>query len=221
MQVCIKGRGFGMMDNFVITIARGYGSGGRTIGKMLAEKLGIHYYDKELLRRASDESGINVKFFAQSDEKVKKPRLFKPANVDYSGKVIPPESDGFVSEENLFNYQVKVICQLAETESCVIVGRCADFILKDYPNVVRLYVHAPMDYCIEKAMEVHATFTPEETERYIRKTDKRRASYYRYFTGRDWKDADNYDLCINSSLLGFDKCVKLVKSYLDINLSTD
>lgn len=210
-----------MMDNFVITIARGYGSGGRTIGKMLAQKLGVHYYDKELLQRASDESGINVKLFAQSDENLKKPKLFKPAKVHYSGEVIPPESDDFVSEQNLFNYQVKVIHQLAETESCVIVGRCADFILKDSPNVLRIYVHAPMDYCIEKTMEIHATFSREEAERFIRRTDRRRAGYYRYFTGRDWKDADNYDLCINSSLLGWDKCVALVKSYLDIKLSAE
>lgn len=209
------------MENYVITIARGYGSGGRTIGKMLSEKLGIHYYDKELLRKASDESGINVKLFAELDENLKKPKLFKSPNINFSGEVISPASDDFVSEDNLFNYQVKVIRQLAETESCVIVGRCADYILKDFPNVVRLYVHAPMEYCIKKALEVHVTFSEDEMERYIRKTDKRRAAYYHYFTDNNWKNAENYDLCINSSLLGFDKCVNLVKAYLDIKLSKD
>ena len=210
-----------MMDHFVITIARGYGSGGRTIGRMLAEKLGIPYYDKELLHRASDESGINVKLFAQSDETLKRPKLFKTGKVNYSGEVIPPDSDDFISKENLFNYQAKIIRELAETESCVIVGRCADFILKDYDCVLRIYVHAPMDYCIEKTMEIHANFSREEAERYIYKTDKRRAGYYRYFTGHDWKDAGNYDLCINSSVLGWDKSVALVRSYLSIKLSED
>ncbi|WP_341456892.1 cytidylate kinase-like family protein [Marasmitruncus massiliensis] len=210
-----------MMDHFVVTIARGYGSGGRTIGRMLAEKLGVPYYDKELLHRAADDSGINVKLFAQSDENLKRPKLFKTGKANYSGEVIPPDSDDFISEENLFNYQAKIIRELAETESCVIVGRCADFILKDYDYVLRIYVHAPMDYCIEKTMEIHANFSREEAERYIHKTDKRRAGYYRYFTGHDWKDADNYDLCINSSMLGWDKCVALVRSYLSIKLSED
>jgi len=115
-----------MMDHFVVTIARGYGSGGRTIGRMLAEKLGVPYYDKELLHRAADDSGINVKLFAQSDENLKRPKLFKTGKANYSGEVIPPDSDDFISEENLFNYQAKIIRELAETESCVIVGRCAE-----------------------------------------------------------------------------------------------
>ena len=117
------------MKPFVITVARGYGSGGKTIGKMLAEDLGVKYYDMELLRLASDESGINEHLFAEADEKLKTPRLFKPRKSAYTGEVIPPDSEDFVSDQNLFNYQAKVIRDLAEKESCVIIGRCADFVL--------------------------------------------------------------------------------------------
>jgi cytidylate kinase len=137
-----------MDKKYVITIARGYGSGGRTIGKMLSEELGIPYYDRDLLRLASDDSGINEELFAKADEKLKKSLLFKIARNIYKGELIPPDSDDFVSNDNLFNYQAKIIKELAETESCIIIGRCADFILKDYPNVVRLFVHAPLEDCI-------------------------------------------------------------------------
>ena len=123
------------MKPFVITVARGYGSGGKTIGKMLAEDLGVKYYDMELLRLASDESGINEHLFAEADEKLKTPRLFKPRKSAYTGEVTIRISIDFVSDQNLFNYQAKVIRDLAEKESCVIIGRCADFVLKDYKNV--------------------------------------------------------------------------------------
>ncbi|HKM00234.1 MAG TPA: cytidylate kinase-like family protein [Mobilitalea sp.] len=203
------------MNKYVITIARGYGSGGRTIGKMLSEELGIHYYDRELLRLASDDSGINEKLFAQADEKVKKNLLFKIASNVYKGELIPPDSDDFVSNDNLFNYQAKIIKELAETQSCVIVGRCADFVLKEYKNVVKLFVHAPEEDCIDTLKEM--TGMPEkDIEKQIASIDKHRAEYYKYYTGRNWDDAKNYDLCLNSSQLGFDKCLEIVKTYLDI-----
>lgn len=207
------------MKNYVITIARQYGSGGKTIGRMLARELGIGYHDKELLVRASVESGISAELFAQVDEKIKKKPLIKPGKPLYTGEVLPPESHDFTSVQNLLNYQAKVIRDLAQKESCVIVGRCADFILRDLDNVLRIYVHAPIDYCIEKTIELHPDFDAEEARRFIQRTDKGRSDYYRCFTGNDWKNADNYDLCINSAVLGWDKCVSLVKSYLDIKLS--
>lgn len=203
------------MDKYVITIARGYGSGGRTIGKMLSEELGIPYYDRDLLRLASDDSGINQALFAKADEKLKKSLLFNIAKKVYKGELIPPDSDDFVSNDNLFNYQAKIIKELANTESCIIIGRCADFILKDYDNVVRVFVHAPLEACINTLKEM--TGKPEkELEKQILTIDKRRAEYYKYYTGRDWEDAKNYDLCLNSAHLGFEKCVEIVKSYLDI-----
>ena len=119
------------MKHTVITIARSYGSGGRTLGKLLAKELGIHCYDRELLRMASEQSGINEALFGQVDEKVKSLPLFGISKKIYKGEVFPPESDDFVSDDNLFNYQAKVIKEVAAEESCVIIGRCADFILKD------------------------------------------------------------------------------------------
>ncbi len=204
------------MEHYVITIARGYGSGGKTIGRMLAKELGIAYYDRELLRLASDKSGINEALFADADERVKNSLLFKTARGVYTGGIIPPDSEDFISNENLFNFQAKVIRELAQTQSCVIIGRCADFVLRDMPNVLRLYVHAPFDYCVERASEVHPMLSEDEVRRLIRKTDKRRADYYAYFTGHRWRDADNYDLCINSSAISWEQCVALVKAYLSI-----
>lgn len=203
------------MNKYVITIARGYGSGGRTIGKMLSEELGIPFYDRELLRLASDDSGINEELFAKADEKLKKSLLFKIARKAYNGELIPPDSDDFVSNDNLFNYQAKIIKELAEQESCVIVGRAADYILKDYDNVIKVFVHAPLEACIRTLKEM--TGKPEkEIEKQIASIDKHRAEYYKYYTKRNWEDAKNYDLCLNSSELGFEKCVEIVKAYLDI-----
>lgn len=205
------------MDNFVITIARGYGSGGKTIGKMLAKELNIDFYDRELLRLASDESGINERLFAKADEKVKNTLLFKAARKVYHGELIPPDSDDFVSNVNLFNYQAKVIKELADTESCVIVGRCADFVLKDYKNVIKIFVHAPLDYCISNVIDLYG-LSKKDAEKRILSTDKSRAEYYLHYTGNNWDNAKNYDLCLNSKELGFEKCVEMVKAYLDIKM---
>ena len=131
------------MKNVVITIARQYGSGGRTIGEMLAKKLNIHYYDKDLMKLASDDSGINEALFVNADEKIKSSRLFHIAKSAYNGELIPPESDDFTSTDNLFNYQAKIIRELAQEEPCVIIGRCADYVLKDCPNGLSVFIHAP------------------------------------------------------------------------------
>ncbi|MGB4659471.1 MAG: cytidylate kinase-like family protein [Mobilitalea sp.] len=208
------------MDKYVITIQRGYGSGGRTIGKMLSEKLGIPYYDRDLLRLASDDSGINQDLFAKADEKLKKSLLFKIASSVYKGELIPPESDDFTSNVNLFNYQAKIIKELAAAESCIIIGRCGDFVLKDNDNLVRLFVHAPHEDCIRNLYEVEG-LDEKEAEKRIASIDKYRADYYKYYTGRDWDDARNYDLCLNSAHLGFDTCVEIVESYLNIRFHNE
>lgn len=201
----------------VITIARQYGSGGRTIGKMLAEELGIHYYDRELMKLASDESGINEALFAKADEKLKNTSLFRIAKNVYGGELLPPDSDDFTSTDNLFNYQAKIIRELAQEESCVIIGRCADYVLKDYDNVLSVFIHAPKEFCVEKAGEV-MNLSERELERYIAKTDKYRAEYYKYHTGREWTDARNYDLCLNSSKLGYERCVQEIIAYMKVRM---
>lgn len=206
-----------MDKKWVITIARQYGSGGRTIGKMLAGELGIHYYDRELMKLASDESGINEALFAKADEKLKNTSLFRIAKNVYGGELIPPDSDDFTSTDNLFNYQAKIIRELAQEESCVIIGRCADYVLKDYDNVLSVFIHAPKEFCIEKAGEV-LNMKGRELERYIAKTDKYRAEYYKYHTGREWTDARNYDLCLDSSKLGYEQCVQEIIAYMKVRM---
>lgn len=203
------------MANVVITIARGYGSGGRTIGKMLAKELKIPYYDRELLRMASDDSGINEELFAKADETVKSSLLYKIAKKTYTGELIPPDREDFISNDNLFNYQAKVIKQLAETESCVIVGRCADYILKEMDNVIKVFVHAPLEDCIDRLEEMYGE-NRKDLEKKILSIDKKREAYYQYYTGCNWDDAKHYDLCINTSKMSFDKGVDIIKSYLEI-----
>lgn len=201
--------------NVVITIARQYGSGGKTISEMLSEELGMHYYDKELVKLASEDSGINEALFVKADEMMHNNSLFRADQNVYQGELIPPESNDFTSTDNLFNYQAKVIKELAEKESCIIIGRCSDYILSDYDNVLSVFIHAPHDFCMEQAAKKHSMST-KELERFIAKTDKRRADYYKYHTGREWTDARNYDLCLDSSKLGFERCVEEIKAYMKV-----
>lgn len=202
------------MEKFVITIARGYGSGGRTIGKKLSEKLGVEFYDRDLIKLASEESGINEALFGETDEKKKSPFGSKV----YKGEIITPDKKSFTGEENLFNYQAMVIKKLAEEKSCIIVGRCADYVLKDCKNVVKVFVFADEENCVKNVAEVKGILDRKEALKKITATDKERAAYYKAHTGREWIDARNYDLCLNSGDLGFDKCVDIISDYIDIKL---
>lgn len=205
------------MDKYVITIARGYGSGGRTIGKLLSKELNIPFYDRDLLKLASDDSGINEALFAKADEQLKKTFLYKVAKRIYTGELIPADSDDFVSNDNLFNYQAKIIKELANSESCIIVGRCADFVLKDYKNVIKMFVHAPIDCAIKNLIRLNG-INEKQAERQISSVDKHRSQYYKYYTGREWDDVRNYDLCVNTCNLSFDETVEIIKSYIKIRM---
>ncbi len=206
-----------MNQNIVIAISREYGSGGKTIGEMLSKDLGIHYYDKEILKLASEESGINEALFTNADEGFRSPArsLFKPASAVYKGGLISPGSSDFTSERNLFNYQAKVIKRLADTEACIIVGRCGRFILQDRPNVVRVFIHAPRAFLLEQAA-LKKSLPPRELEKFVERENRRRAEYNEYHTGEKWDDAHNYDLCLDSSKLGFERCVEIIKGYMKI-----
>ena len=207
------------MDNRVITIARSYGSGGRRMGRLLAKELGYEYYDREILRIASDESGINEELFSQVDENRRMP-LFRIAREVYTGEVSPPDSDDFISNENLFRYQAKIIRELAATRNCVIVGRCANFILRGRENVINVFVSAPVVDCVRRVME-NDGLTLEEAEKKIKKIDKRRADYFKYFTGRQWHDAALYDLCLNTGHMSDQRCVDVVRAYMDARFEED
>lgn len=207
-----------MEQNIVICINREYGSGGRTIGEMLSKDLGYHYYDKEILKLASDDSGINESLFVKADMNYKPGALFRGGSAVYRDELLPPDHAGFTSDQNLFNYQAKVIKQLADTESCIIVGRCASFILRDRPNVVRVFVHAPHDFLMEQAAK-KKSLPYKELEKFVEKENYRRAEYYYYHTGKEWYDTRNYDLCIDCSKLGFDKGVEIIKGYMKVRFS--
>ncbi|MCR5788457.1 MAG: cytidylate kinase-like family protein [Lachnospiraceae bacterium] len=202
-------------QKIVITISRLYGSGGRTVAERLSKRLGIPYYDKDLIRLASEDSGINEALFANADEKVRKTSVFKAAKSVYNGEIIPPESKDFTSNRNLFNFQAKIIKKLAETESCVIVGRCAEFVLKDYDNVLSAFIHAPQAYCLEKAGEI-LNLTGRELEDYVNRINRQKEEYHQFYTGRNWFDARNYDICLDSSKLGFDRCVEEIVAYMGV-----
>lgn len=204
-----------MDKKVIITIARQYGSGGKTIGKMLSEELNIPYYDRDIIRLASEDSGIHEKLFSKVDEVRQKSLKDILTNKSYNPELLPPESNDFVSKDNLFNYQAKIIKELADKESCIFIGRCADHILSDYDNVVRVFIHADEDYCFEQAKERNS-MNDRELKSYIRKIDKHRADFYKYYTGNEWNNAKNYDLSLNTSKLGFEKCVEVIKEYVKI-----
>lgn len=208
-----------MGKNTVITISRMYGSGGLTIAKMLSEKLNIPYYDKDLIKLASDESGINEAIFANADEKSKASLLSKIAKSIYKDdQILPPSSKEYTSDKNLFNIQAAIIKKLADTESCIIVGRCAEYILKDYDNVLSVFIHAPFEYCLEKAAEVK-NLPFKGLEDFVLKTNKQKEDYHLKFTGKNWTDAHNYDLCLDSSKLGFDRCVEEIIAYMNVRFN--
>lgn len=204
------------MKNVIVTIARQYGSGGKTIGHMFAEKNGIPVHERDILRLAADDSGINEVLFGEVDERLKNGSLFGITKKIYTiGALIPPSSPEFTSPQNLFNYQAKVIRELADQGPRVFIGRCADFILADKPNVVSVFVHAPKEYCLEQARE-RTSASVGDLGKFIEKTDKFRGDYYKYHTGREWSDARNYDLCLDSSKLGFEGCVEAIEKYIEV-----
>ena len=204
------------MKDVVITIARQYGSGGKTIGQMYAQKHGIPCHERDILRMAADDSGINEALFGEVDERLKSGNLFGISKKIYNiGDLIPPSSPDFTSPQNLFNYQAKVMRELADQGSRVFIGRCADFVLRDKANVVSVFVHAPEDYRLEQARERTAK-NVGDLSKFIARTDKFRGDYYRYHTGHEWNDARNYDLCLDSSKLGFDGCVEAIEKYIEV-----
>ena len=203
-----------MSTNTIITIERQYGSGGHLIGEKLAESLGIPFYDSELIKVAAKESGICEEIFESFDE--------KPTTSFLYSLVMDPYSLGYNSNSfdlplnhKVFLAAFDTIKELASKGPCVFVGRCADYVLKDNPNVVSVFVHADEKFCLDRAMERNS-MTEKEMKKYIEKTDKFPGDFYRYHTGHEWADARNYDLCLNSGKLGFQKCVEEIKAYIKI-----
>ena len=205
-----------MAGNYVITISRQHGSCGNAIGKLTAERLGIPFYDYKLIRMASDRSGISEHLFGAADEDVHRMKLFNAANKVYTGKLLPPDSDEFTSDLNLFTFQAEIIKELAGNESCVIVGRCADYLLRDRPNVLRVFIHAPLQDRIKQQMYVLPQKTEAEVRRHVLTTDKKRADYYKRYTGSHWMSAEHCDISIDSSRHPGEEAVDIIVSSLDV-----
>jgi len=195
------------MGHYVITIARQYGSCGRVVGEILAKELGISYYDKDIIRLASEDSGVHEKLFGRVDEYSLEKLPFFIRNRVYSGELLSPGSKDFTSDDNLFSYQAKIIRHLAQRESCVIIGRCSNYILSDMPNVLRVFIYADWEFRLQKAAE-KLSMNRKELEKFLQKDDKRKEEYCLHFTGKEWTDATQYDLCLDVSRLGFDGCIK-------------
>jgi cytidylate kinase len=210
------------MKNYVITIARGFGSGGKQVGLALAERLGIPCYWSQILSMASEYSGINTANFALVDEKLRGTSLLKKLKSSpNTDSVMEPTDRKFVSDDNLFSIQAHVIRELAASESCVILGKCANYILRDLDNVVSVYIEAPRAACLKSVMDKLGV-SESEGNRLITKTDKYRADYFKYYTGgRSWTDPVLYDLTLNSDRVGRDKCADVIEGYLKIKFGSE
>ena len=200
------------MSNYVITIGRQYGSAGKEIGFKLAERLGIKCYDNELLKVAAKESGLCEQIFETHDEKPTQSFLYSLVMDSYS---LGYNNAGFVDmpiSQKVFLAQFDAIKSIADTESCIIVGRCADYALEDRNNVFSVFIHSNMKNRIERIKERRNVMKDSDARDIIQKTDKKRASYYNYYTSKKWGDAASYDLCIDSSKFGVDGTVDLLES---------
>ena len=198
----------------VITIGRQYGSGGAETGKKLAQELEIGFYDKNILRINSDESGIKESYFHLADEKAGNKLLYRIISSLTPEKGAPSFGSDLISADNLFRFQSEVIRKLAAEESCVIIGRCADYVLEGMEGLVRVHLYA--DYEAREArIRKKELYAEKEISKNIKRIDRERRDYYRYYTGRDWEAPDNYDLMINTTKIGVEGAVKLIKAYLE------
>lgn len=197
----------------IITIGRQYGSGGADTGKRLSEELGIGFYDKNILRMNSDESGIKESYFHLADEKAGNKLLYKIINGLKPDKSAPSYGSDLISADNLFRFQSEVIRKLAMAESCVIIGRCANYVLAGTEGLVRIFLYADM-VTREARILSKDLYDPKEVEKNIRRIDRERRDYHRYYTGNDWEDLNDYDLLVNTSNIGVNGAVKMIKDYL-------
>ena len=192
------------MAKNVITISRQFGSGGRTVGRRLAERLGVPFYDKELVNQVADETGFDVSFIEENGE-------FSPSKSILSfamSQGIPIMQNGLSMSDFIFCVQRQVILKLAE-QPCVIVGRGADYVLRDREDCFNVFIHADVQSRAERIVKLYGE-SEKRPEQRLADKDKKRKIYYKHYTDREWGDAKNYDICLNSGKIGIDKCVELI-----------
>ena len=195
------------MAKRIITISREFGSGGRFIGEEVAKKLGISYYDKEIIGQIAEKSGFSTEYIKENAELSPKKGLFGYAFAgrDLTGKSV---------EDMVYEAQRKVILEIAEKESCVIIGRNADFILKDRDDVLNVFIHGDMPVKIQRISQIYHV-SEKVAAKMIEDTDKRRMTNYNFYTEQKWGKASNYTLCLNTSQLGYDRCEKIIMECLE------
>lgn len=200
-------------DRIILTIGRQFGSGGREIGKKLAKALGIGYYDKELIAVAARESGLCTEVFEKADERASSRMAFAfTMGYPYVGMFMP--YNDILSNDELFRIQSEAIRNLAEKESCVMVGRCADYILRDDPACISFFIHNRPEIRVQRIVE-SMKVSVEEAKNLMAKTDKGRASYYNYYTNKEWGVASSYNFSIDASVLGIDETVAFIKTFVE------
>ena len=195
------------MTNKVITISRQFGTGGRTIGKAVAKRLGIPYYDKELVDAVAKESGFSHEFIEEIGEyaSVTSSFLFNIAVSAHPMGLV----DSMSVSDKLYVCQTNVIKDLAEKGPCVIVGRCSDYILKERPNTLHIFIHADMEHRKERILEKYGE-TNQPAEKRLKDKDQKRKVYYKHYTNQNWGEADNYDICLDAGALGIEKCIDII-----------
>lgn len=200
--------------NKVITIGRQYGSGGREVGQRLADKYGIPFYDNELISRAAKESGFAEEAFERAEDKATNSLLYSLAmginvygNQDFG-------FSGLSLDDRIFLAQSDIIRKVAEEGACVIVGRCADYVLRERENVFNVFVRASMEFRLERAVKLYGVEQKKAAD-VILKNDKRRGNYYNYHVGEKWNNLNNYDLVVSSDVMGIDNVVKCISVYLE------
>ncbi|MBQ9947085.1 MAG: cytidylate kinase-like family protein [Oscillospiraceae bacterium] len=193
------------MAKKIITITRQYGSGGREIGERLAKELALEFYDNRLLEIAAKDSGIHKNHFEENDEKRTNSFLYLLSTTYGQG--------GIPFDDTLFFAQLNAIQKVASEHACVIIGRCADYALRDFTGVINLFISAPFETRVKRAIEVYGIEEKHAAD-YVKRIDKQRTSYYNYYTDKRWGQPQNYQLCLDSSTLGIDGSVKLIKDFI-------
>ena len=197
--------------NKIITISRQYGSGGREIGDKLAKRFGIPFYDHALIEMAAKESGFSEKYFEDPEKNATNSFLYSIVRgMQYQYRNATPWS----LEETVYTTQSDIIRKMADEGPCVIIGRCADYILSDYDDVIKIFIKADMDFRIERAIKIDS-IDPKEAREHVRKKDKRRMNYYNYHSDRKWGRADNYDISLQTDVIGIENSAKLLINYID------
>lgn len=204
-----------MKTKYIVTIARQFGSGGRAIGEELAKRLEVDFYDKELISLAAKQSGISPEVFNNVDETAANSLLYSLSMGLYSFGNGSFAMGDLPVNDKLYLLQHEIIKDLASKGPCVIVGRCADYILKDNPYCISVFIHADMEHRKKRAIESH-NIDANRAEHIINKTDKTRANYYSFYSGQKWGSAGNYDLCIDSAKMTDSQIVDLIISYINI-----